>query len=176
MAMQMRSLLAALALVGAAASSGGQPARAQGAPAMPPAAAAQPAPYATIPLGQVLGRDGYFEVTPAGSLVFYPVWNSIDPGVMHTILAMMGATSMISERGHYRVVDGSVQFFLPPGATPGLGGIQARPIGPGGPLPPGMSGSFLSGPDGAVTLYPGMGGMHGMGGQGWHPGAPGPRW
>lgn len=84
-------------------------------------------PYTTLPLGLVLGRDGYFEVTPAGSLVFYPVWSSVDPGVMHTILAMMGATSLVSERGTYRVLDGQVQFFLPPGSTPGLGGIGQPP-------------------------------------------------
>lgn len=109
--------------------------------AAPPAGAqgyAAPAPYTTLPLGLVLGRDGYFEVTPAGSLVFYPVWSSVDPGVMHTILAMMGATSLISERGTYRVVDGQVQFFLPPGSTPGLGGIgQAPPqLAPPMPTPP----------------------------------------
>lgn len=96
-----------------------------------PQAYVAPTPYITLPLGVVLGRDGYFEVTPAGSIVFYPVWSSVEPDVMHTIFAMMGATSLISERGTYRVVDGNVQFFLPAGTAPGLGGFR-----PHHPMPP----------------------------------------
>ncbi len=52
-------------------------------------------PYAIYPLQMVFGAHGYFEVTPSGSLVFYPVWSSIEPEVMHTIFAMMGAMSVV---------------------------------------------------------------------------------
>ncbi len=82
---------------------------------------AAPVPFATFPLGTVLGTHGYFEVTPAGSLVFYPAWTSINPNVMQTIFAMMGATSLVNQRGHYQIgSDEKVRFFLPPGTTPGF--------------------------------------------------------
>jgi hypothetical protein len=84
-------------------------------------AAVGPQPFVTYPLATVLGTHGYFEVTPAGSLVFYPTWTAIDPGVMQTIFAMMGATSLVGQRGHYQVgSDQQVRFFLPPGTTPGF--------------------------------------------------------
>jgi|GEM_PF-6811484 len=99
---------------------------------------AGPPPFATYPLTTVLGTHGYFEVTPAGSLVFYPTWTSIDPGVMQTIFAMMGATSLVGQRGHYQVgSDQQVRFFLPPGTTPGFFDPRfvppVRPYQPTGP-------------------------------------------
>lgn len=77
-------------------------------------------PFATYPLGTVLGSHGYFEVTPAGTIIFYPTWSSVHPSVMQTIFAMMGATSLVGQRGHYQVgSDEMVRFYLPPGTTPG---------------------------------------------------------
>jgi hypothetical protein len=74
-----------------------------------------PRPYVEYPLMLALGSHGFFEVTPSGSLVFYPVWTSVEPAVMHTILAMMGPTSLVGRRGLYDVTrDGQVRFFLPP--------------------------------------------------------------
>jgi hypothetical protein len=74
-----------------------------------------PRPYVEYPLMLALGSHGFFEVTPSGSLVFYPVWTAVEPAVMHTILAMMGPTSLVGRRGLYDVTrDGQVRFFLPP--------------------------------------------------------------
>ena len=79
-----------------------------------------PQPYATFPFSIAFGPYGYFEVTPAGSLVLYPAWTSI-PEVMQTILAMMGPTSLVGRRGFYQVArNGEVTFFLPPGSMPGM--------------------------------------------------------
>lgn len=79
-------------------------------------------PYAIYPLQKVFGKYGYFEVTPSGGLAVYPVWTEMDPDVMYTILAMMGATSLVGRRGYYEVTGGAgehqVQFFLPPGSIP----------------------------------------------------------
>ena len=98
-----------------------QPQPPTGATKPEPTAAVGPQPFVTYPLAKVLGTHGYFEVTPAGSLVFYPTWTAIDPGVMQTIFAMMGATSLVGQRGHYQVgSDQQVRFFLPPGTTPGF--------------------------------------------------------
>jgi len=82
-------------------------------------------PYAIYPLHMVFGMYGYFEVTPGGALVFYPVWNTMDPQVMYTIFAMMGSTSLVGRRGYYEVTYGDggerqVQFFLPPDSKPGF--------------------------------------------------------
>lgn len=82
-------------------------------------------PYAVFPLQMVFGSNGYFEVTPAGALILYPVWNAMDPEVMYTIFAMMGSTSLVNRRGYYEVAYGDggerqVHFFLPPGTTPGF--------------------------------------------------------
>lgn len=96
-------------------------------PLMPPRPATRQEPYATYPLQMVIGSHGYFEVTPAGSLVFYPVWTTVEPAVMHTIFGMMAATSYVGQRGFYDVTsdvrdagERQVRFFLPPGSTPGL--------------------------------------------------------
>jgi len=93
-------------------------------------------PYATFPATIAIGPSGYFEVTPAGSLVLYPAWTSI-PEVMQTILAMMGPTSLVGRRGYYQVArNGDVTFFLPPGSMPGMfapTGYVFQPYGvPGG--------------------------------------------
>jgi len=92
-----------------------------------------PQPYATFPFSIAFGPYGYFEVTPAGSLVLYPAWTSI-PEVMQTILAMMGPTSLVGRRGFYQVArNGEVTFFLPPGSMPGMfapTGYGFQPIAP----------------------------------------------
>jgi hypothetical protein len=90
-------------------------------------------PYATFPLTIAIGPSGYFEVTPAGSLVLYPAWTSV-PEVMQTILAMMGPTSLVGRRGFYQVArNGEVTFFLPPGSMPGMfapTGYGFQPVAP----------------------------------------------
>jgi hypothetical protein len=99
--------------------------------------AVAPAPYATFPIDTVLGTHGYFEVSPGGSLIFYPTWSSVEPGVMQTIFAMMGATSLVNRRGHYQVgSDRKVRFFLPPGTTPGFFTQEMLQRGGAAPAPP----------------------------------------
>jgi len=121
------------------------PARQEAAPQQPAPQPFGQQPYATFPATIAIGPSGYFEVTPAGSLVLYPAWTSI-PVVMQTILAMMGPTSLVGRRGYYQVgQNGEVTFFLPPGSMPGMfapTGYGFQPIAPPYAVPAGVYGLY----------------------------------
>lgn len=121
------------------------PARQEAAPQQPAPQPFGQQPYATFPATIAIGPSGYFEVTPAGSLVLYPAWTSI-PEVMQTILAMMGPTSLVGRRGYYQVArNGEVTFFLPPGSMPGMfapTGYGFQPIAPPYAVPAGVYGLY----------------------------------
>ncbi len=88
--------------------------------------------YAT---GSVLGVQGYYEVTPSGSIILHPATPITAPGVMHTILGMFGGNGLIGRRGYFRISPaGELFLYVPPGATwPGMTGPIPPAGGPGVP-------------------------------------------
>ena len=81
--------------------------------------------------GQILGVQGYYEVTPSGAVVLYPASPVTAPGVMHTILGMFGGTSLVGRRGYFRITPaGELFLYFPPGVPwPGAGTVAPVPMG-----------------------------------------------
>lgn len=106
--------------------------------------------------GKILKTRGYYEITPSGGFVFYPISRIAEAGVVHTIFAMMGPSSAVGVRGYYEVTEtGEVRFFPPQGAVwpsftaprfpPGMTGMTGMPPAAAGPGMYGMPGMGMSG-------------------------------